>query len=668
MKRITRRDFLSQSLRMGTGIYLWPLVSSCTRSKKLSSLRKKIVILGIDGMDPSFLEKFIKEGVMPNFSRLANQGSFKRMRSSIPPQSPVVWSDFAVGASAGVHGIFDFIHRDPKTMIPYLSTSQVSEATNTFSIGDWNIPLSGGTVKKLREGKPFWEYLDEAGIPATIFKMPGDFPAVSKGVKCVSGMGTPDLLGTYGTFSFYTSRLSDKGKEITGGKVIPVEMKNNKIISELIGPVNSLKKGKPNIRIPFVIWRDPEHEVVKVRLQNHELMMTKGEWSDWIQLSFDFFSHVKSVKGICKLYIKQIHPHFEMYVSPINIDPSDQALPVTCPANYGRELVEKVGWFSTKGLPADTKALSYGVLSNDEYLQLSQQILDESRAQLHYELTKLQSQSSGVLFFYYSNLDQDTHMFWRVIDHKHPLYTPLLSREYSDVIRNLYIEMDNVLGDVYKAFDPEDDHFRLIIMSDHGFAPFYRCVNLNTWLLHNGYISLIDRNSQESGTFFENVNWGATKAYGLGINALYINREGRERHGVVSEREVPQLLAKLKEELINLRDPLNGAKAISRVWIGKELYHRDDDKVPDFIIGWNRGYRASWETILGSFPQGVFVDNEDKWSGDHCIDPAHVPAVLLSNKKITLPEPCVPDVTATILGECDIPIPKHMTGKLLYEI
>ena len=668
MGKITRRDFLVGSLKTAGGFCLWPLVSSCTGSKSLISSRKKMVILGIDGMDPSFLEQFMKEGVMPNFQRLAREGSFKRMRSSIPPQSPVAWSDFAVGASAGVHGIFDFIHRDPKTMSPYLSTAQVLETSKAFSIGDWRIPLSGGTVKKLREGKPFWEYLEDAGIPATVFRLPGDFPATSKSARCASGMGTPDLLGSYGTFSFYTSAPVNPGKEITGGEVFPVEIKHDTFVSELRGPVNSLKKEKPNVMVPFMVWRDPEHEVVKIKLQNHELMMTTGEWTDWIQLSFDVVSHVKSVKGICKLYLKQIHPHFEMYVSPINIDPSDQALPVTGPSGYGRELVQKVGWFNTKGLPADTKALSYDVLSEEEYLQQSKQILDESKALMRYELARLQSLSSGVLFFYYSNVDQDSHMFWRALDTQHPLYTPALGREYADVLRHLYVEMDRVLGDVYRVFDVKNDQFRLIVMSDHGFAPFSRCVNLNTWLLGKGYVSMIKPDSQERGGYFTNVNWSKTKAYGLGINALYINREGRERDGIVSARELPQLLVELKDELLNLRDPSNGVKAISEVWIGKEIYHRDDDKTPDIVIGWNRGYRASWETILGGFPRDIFVDNDDKWSGDHCIDPAHVPAVLLSNKKIILPEPSLPDITATILGEYNIPIPKHMTGKLLYKI
>src|SRR5271169_80714 len=112
-------------------------------------------------MDPVLLQKFVDEGGMPNFRRLMQEGSFTEMQSSIPPQSPVAWSDFAVGANSSVHGIFDFIHRDPKTMTPYSSTSEVSETTHSVSLGDWQVPLGSGTARQLREGKPFWEYLGE---------------------------------------------------------------------------------------------------------------------------------------------------------------------------------------------------------------------------------------------------------------------------------------------------------------------------------------------------------------------------------------------------------------------------------------------------------------------------------------------------------------------------
>jgi predicted AlkP superfamily phosphohydrolase/phosphomutase len=608
------------------------------------------------------------EGRMPNFRRLMQVGGFTEMHSSIPPQSPVAWSDFAVGANAGVHGIFDFIHRDPKTMTPYFSTSRVGEAKHTVSFAGWDIPLGSGVAEQLREGKPFWEYLGDAGIPTTIFKLPGNFPVYDKKVNTVSGMGTPDLLGSYGMFSFYTSLPPDNYKEITGGTIVPVQIVNNKITAELVGPVNSLKEDKPNIRIPFVVLRDPENEVVKILIEDHELIMAAGEWSGWIPLSFDAVPHLKALKGICKLLVRQIHPHFEMYVSPINIDPSDQALPVTAPPDYGRELVDRVGLFVTKGLPADTKALTYDVLHEDEYIQLSGQILDESRRLMGYELNKLKARAAGVLFFYFSNVDQDSHMYWRAIDKDHPLYTRELAQKYSNVIRNLYGQVDETLGHVMKTFDVTDNNFTLIVMSDHGFAPFYRCVNLNTWLLNNGYV-VLNRSAAKAGRpSFTDIDWSETKAYGLGINALYVNVEGRERYGIIPRSEAPQVIEKLRTELLAVKDPRTGENAISNIWLSKETYKREDDRTPDMIIGWNRGFRASWETILGGFPEAVFADNTDKWSGGHCVDRAYVPAVLLSNKKIRSGKFFLPDVTATVLAECNIPLPRHMTGKSIHGV
>jgi len=663
-----RREFISRTVKAGAGLALLPHLGAC-KNLKVSSAAKKMVVLGIDGMDHQFLLQFVKEGRMPNFLRLINSGGFSIMRSSIPPQSPVAWSDLSVGASAGVHGIFDFIHRDPATMIPYLSTAKVSAPERTVSMGGWEIPLSGGSVINLREGKPFWEFLAGKGVPSTVFRMPGEFPVKSKDVRCVSGMGTPDLVGSYGTFSLFTSNpAAESGKEITGGNVFPVRMIDNKIVGDLPGPVNGLRKDKPTTKVPFTVWRDGVNDVVKVKIQDHELILRKGEWSGWLRVSFEIMPFAKSVTGICKILIKNVHPDFQMYVSPINIDPLNQSLPVTSPESYGKELGRAIGLFGTKGLPADTKALSYGILSEREYIQSSAQILDESRKAFRYELERLRKESTGFLFFYFSNLDQDSHMYWRAIDPDHPMYTPGLAKEFQDTIRAMYMEMDRVLGDLYKSFDITDPNFRLVVMSDHGFGPFYRSVNLNSWLLENGYASVMDRSSLEKYSFFENVHWQKTKAYGLGINALYVNLDGRERYGTVRGTDYGKFIAKVKAELLALKDPVNGANAVSNVWAGREIYGRRDDKTPDLVIGWNRGYRASWETVLGGYTKEVFADNDDKWSGDHCIDPQWVPAVLLANRPITKKNAALPDVTATILAEFGIPIPAQMTGQPLYDV
>ena len=74
-----------------------------------------------------------------------------------------------------------------------------------FTLGRWQFPLSSGRVELLREGRPFWEVLEGHGIETTIVRMPANFPPSGKATRELSGMGTPDVLGTYGTFSFFTS-------------------------------------------------------------------------------------------------------------------------------------------------------------------------------------------------------------------------------------------------------------------------------------------------------------------------------------------------------------------------------------------------------------------------------------------------------------------------------
>src|SRR5690348_4676009 len=125
----------------------------------------KLIILGIDGMEPQLLERFMAEGKMANFAALARQGSFRRLTTSTPPQSPVAWSNLITGLDPGGHGIFDFIHRDPKSMQPYLSISRVEPPKHSLDLGNWVLPLGGGTAEQLRHGEAFWQILDRHAIP-----------------------------------------------------------------------------------------------------------------------------------------------------------------------------------------------------------------------------------------------------------------------------------------------------------------------------------------------------------------------------------------------------------------------------------------------------------------------------------------------------------------------
>ncbi len=631
---------------------------------------KRVVILGIDGMDPVLLDRFMSEGSMPNFARLMNEGDYRRLSTTMPPQSPVAWSTFITGTDPGGHGIYDFVHRDPGTMLPYLSMSEAVSEYRAINIGRWVIPLSSGKVNLLRKGHAFWEILGKTGIASTIYRMPVNFPPVESLGRSLSGMGTPDILGSPGTFSFYTDRLPANVEDITGGRVYQVTSVDNRIDATLYGPPNPFRRAPtrrslqlkklglsakleyehPSCEVNFQVFTDLLVDAAKFVVGDREFILKAGEWSEWIPWLIHFNS-------IAKFYLQELRPRFRLYVSPMQIDPGDPVMPISYPSDWSKHLCSQLGHFYTQNLPEDTKALSHGILSGREFLDQAMQIFDERSKALDF---LIEDQKEDLLFVYFGTVDQVCHMLWRYMDERHPGFVE--DAFLRSGIRHVYEAMDKLMGRVEKKIDQDTT---LIVMSDHGFAPFYWGVNLNTWLLENGYIVLLDPTTQGEHENFQNVDWSRTKAYAFGLNAIYVNLSGREKNGLVKRGgEYEELLRRLEADLLSMRDSRNGEKAISLVVRPKRDFsgaYRNDG--PDLVVGFTRGYRSSWESPLGEFPKEVFVDNLDAWSGDHCIDPRLVPGVLITNQRISLDAPSLHDLTVAVLDEFGVsPLP-DMIGK-----
>jgi predicted AlkP superfamily phosphohydrolase/phosphomutase len=643
------------------------LLLSCQRARGGAVGSRKMIILGIDGLDPDLLTKFMAEGKMPNFARLAEQGSFRRLTTSIPPQSPVAWSNLITGMNAGGHGIFDFIHRDPKTFELHFSTSRVEGPKHSFHLGSWVIPLGGGSAEQLRHGKAFWEILDEQNVPNYVYRIPANFPPIPAKGNTLSGMGTPDLRGTYGTFTFYTDDPTAAVGAIEGGEVVQVEVKNSQVASNLIGPDNTLRKNSPPVTEPFTVDVDPLESVARISLQDQRFVLKEGEWSGWIPVEFPlmpaFGSMIGNVRGICRFYLKQAHPRFQLYVSPINIDPKNPALPISTPSSYSRDLAKQIGEYHTQGIAEDTKALTAGVLDDKEYLEQAHTVLAEHRRAFDVEFPKFKD---GLFFFYFSSLDLNAHMMWRLTDPQSPAYDVALAAQYGSSLEEFYEQIDQVLGEVMPKID---NNTTLLVLSDHGFAPYRHSFNLNTWLLNNGYITRREGASGDSSEPFADVDWSRTRAYGLGLNGLYLNLRGREREGIVEPgAPADSLLEKIRQKLLEVRDPKDGSQVITRIDFASEAYQGPYAHAgPDALVGYNRGYRAGWKTILGAFPPDVLEDNTNAWSGDHCMDFTKVPGVLLSNRKIEAQSPALTDIAPTILLEFGIAKTKDMMGQSVFQ-
>ena len=656
------RKLAARLLKYGLALIILMMFFSCGPGKQ--GMAKKAIILGFDGMDPNLLSRWMAAGELPNFRKLAKSGDFKPILSSIPPESPVAWSNLITGMNPGGHGIFDFIHRDPATYIPYLSTSKTEPPKKTVVIGKYKIPLKAGEVKLLRNGKSFWEVLDHLGIPVVVDFMPSNFPPVKIKGLSISGMGTPDILGGYGTFSYFTDNPPPSDKEISGGKVFQVGAENFVVHASLPGPYNTFlaDEQKPvQAEIPFEVYLDPQNDAARVDIQDHQVLLKKGEWSGWIAVKFEMVPYLIKISGQVRMLLKEAHPHFGLYISPVNIDPIDPAMPISTDAKYGKRLAEKIGRFHTLGIPEDTKALSADILNYGEFLGQSRIVRDERIRGLQYELARFKD---GLLFYYFSSTDQNSHMFWRNMDKNHPARIPERDDPYSGVILEMYKSMESVLGEAMAKIDPDT---LLIVVSDHGFSGYYRSIQVNSWLLDNGYTAITDPSTRETSEFFMNVDWSRTKAYALGLNSLYINKAGREGRGIVGEIGAQKLVDEICEKLLALTDPATNEHPIYRCYKTRDEYTGPYvQDAPDIILGYARGYRGSWETALGKFPNKLFGINRDAWSGDHCMAMEVVPGIVLSNKKITNPQPHLYDVAPTILtwfGQKPLP---EMVGKNLF--
>ena len=631
------------------GVLLVVALSNATCGRS-GSTGRRVIVLGFDGMDYELTRRFMAEGKLPNLQRLAESGGFSPLTTSIPPQSPVAWSEFITGMDAGGHGIYDFMHRDTITMVPYLSTSRSSDPSRTIKLGRWQLPLSGGTVELLRHGTPFWEVLEQNGIPTTVMRMPANFPPSGTASRELSGMGTPDLLGTYGTFSFFTTVPERITEDVSGGVVYRAELVDNVLDATLVGPPNPFLVAGNSVRAEFKVYADPTRPVAKIVIDDQEIILQEGEWSEWVTVDFTLLPYVQSLRGIVRFYLMQVHPEFELYVTPINIDPLNPAMPISTPSGFAAELARGTGRFYSQGMPEETSALSSGVFDNEDFLRQAALVAEENRRQYRHVLEHF---DDGFLFYYFGNLDLVSHMMWRTMDSTHPAHDPVADAPYRNVIEELYVAADEIVGETLQSMA---DDATLIVMSDHGFTSWTRAFNLNSWLRANGYIAFKNRSDQVGTGFFENVDWSRTQAYAIGFNSVYINLRGRERVGSVPRQQRRIVLDEIARNLVRFVDPKTGKRAITKVYRRDEVYQDRGhlDIGPDLIVGFARGVRGSDESALGTITREIITDNTGKWSGDHLMDHEAVPGVLFTNRPLQRAASSLKELGAAVLAEFGI--------------
>lgn len=642
-------------------LFTWPvryIIRAIRGRHALARSRvKKFVILGLDGMDPGLAEKFLDERKLPNLARLRKEGCFKRLATTVPSMSPVAWSSFQTGANPGKHNIFDFLTRDKQSYIPKLSSVDIRGPRRKLSLGKYQFPLGKADIRLLRKGKPFWKTLGEHAIFSSIIRVPITFPPEKFHGVQLSGMCVPDLRGTQGMFSFYTTDASRDG-EHTGGENFHVRREGEKVRSELIGSENPLRKDNSVLRCPFVVTiRDQEGGKLEINGESHSLK--KDEYTEWIPVEFKAAPGVK-VRGICKFLLLSTEPEFELYVTPINIDPEKPVMPITYPAVYSTYLAKRQGPFATLGLAEDSWALNEKVLIDESFIQQCI-TMDAEREKMFFD--SLDKVRQGLCVCVFDGTDRIQHTFWRDIDAEHPARSG--QEDGRNVIEELYERMDALVGRTMERCQERDTV--LMIISDHGFNTFRYGVDLNRWLEERGYLKVKEGASREQ-KHLGAIDWSQTRAFAIGLAGIFLNLKGREGEGIV---EPGEQAARLREEIAGRLSELTDAgrgdePVIKQVYNAMKIYTGPyKNEAPDLLVGYNRGYRASWETAIGQVTESILHDNTKAWSGDHCIDHSLVPGVLFCNRGVAAEHPRLMDIGPTVLSMFGIDVPGYMDGRPL---
>ncbi len=659
--------------------FLWPAALLAASLALFSSdapvpaePRERFIIVGFDGMDPTMVDRLIAEGKLPHFAALKARGGMRALATTNPAQSPVAWSAFSTGMNPGKTRIYDFLKRNTATYYPDFSTATVHRPKLAFGFLPTRMPY----VTNNREGTTFWQIASAHGIPTAVLEAPIDFPPerLQNGVL-LSGLGVPDIRGTMGTFSYFATNAVGAEDTEMGGKVMRVRLDRAGRARAIVhGPRRPFARRDaqghiPDMTIPVEFQRvRGRPPAVRIALEGQVRTVREGSWSDWFTIRFAVAPLV-SVQGIGRFYVLEASPELRVYLSPINLDPRHPPIPVSQPAAYSAELAKRNGLYKTLGWPEDTWALNEEKIDEKVFLEDLNYTWDRQEALVFDALDHMQPALFVTVF---QATDKVQHMFWRLIDPEHPMYNARLAARYGDAIDRVYMRADSLVGRLLERC--QDGRTTLLVVSDHGFSTFRKAVNINTWLVRNGYMTLSkldpvrDRNLEDlfgKGTFWPNVDWSRTRAYALALGQIYVNLKGRERDGVVQPgAEYEAVRDEIIRRFSALRDPETGAPVVHHVYKREEIFHGPYfAEAPDLVVGFEKGYRVSWQTSLGGIPPDVIEWNERRWSADHCsIDPSLIPGVLFSSRPLDAATPQVEDVAPTVLRRLGIPPPADMDG------
>jgi predicted AlkP superfamily phosphohydrolase/phosphomutase len=666
---------------------------ACGTRRAPEKFQQKLVILGFDGMDLRLVQKWMDEGKLPNMQKLAKRGSGVRpLTTTHSPESPTAWASFATGVNAGKHNIYDFLVRDTSSYLPDLG--MVTREPPRFLLN--YIPISRPKITSIRGGTSFWVTAGNAGVRSSLLTVPVTYPPedVPNG-EMLSGLPLPDIRGTMGTFYYFGTDLSryEEGNTEFGGILKRLVFDGDVAQTELVGPPNPIVRqqlraaranqsrseadkmtiaaleAREDVRVPLTVHWNRAAKSATVTLGDSTIHLAEHQWSKWINLDFSINLLVR-VHGMAQVYLIGAGPELQLYVSPVNWRPDNPPAPMSAPASFAADIYERLGPYRTLGWAEATWPLNEDRIDEKTFMDDLYRAFDD-RAQVI--LQRIDAKQWDLLVGVIESTDRVQHMMWRLIDPAHPMYDKTLAAKFGNSIERIYRKCDEFVGEVVSRVDPATP---IMIVSDHGFHSFRQSVNLNTWLVQEGFMAIQGQQPGEKtlkdlfggGTFWENVDWTRTKAYAMGLGQIYVNLQGREGHGIVAPADSKTVQDALAARLLTMTDPNTGARMMDAVYKRDDIYKGPFlDNASELQVGLADGYRVSWQSTLGGSPPGIVYPNMKKWSGDHgSYDYKQTAGVVISSRPLAEGQADIMDIAPTVLKYFGVPIPSDIDGKPIF--
>lgn len=394
---------------------------------------QKLVVLGIDGLDPDLVSQFMNQGKLPNMQRLSQQGALQRLETT-PSADASAWASFATGTNPGKHGVFG------------------------------NEPLP------LRTGAAFWTLAGQAGVRSSVLTVPVTFPPedVPNG-ELLSGWPTPDLRDTPGSYTYFANDVAQKDDGTSLGAGIRHRLTFDGDIAQTV------LAGPSGLTLPISIFWNREGKTATLAIDGTSVRLEEGEWSKWIAVDFNrsLFSRPRGMIEFCLVHAAST---FALYASPIHWKPDRPPAPLSSPARLSADLYERIGPYRTLGWAEATAALDEGLIDEKAFMDDVYRAFDD-RAQII--LQRIDTRKWDLLVGEVDSVDRVQHVMWRLMDPAHPAHDRTAATKFGDVIEHLYRRCDDLLGEVMRHAGPETAILVLSAYGEHGVTQTF---DLNRWL------------------------------------------------------------------------------------------------------------------------------------------------------------------------------------------